>query len=283
MAYDMILQKNRELLDEVAKTQSYQIHKVRTELEDPIYDVLRERYGNFYKEFWNQVQIPKQASNTILLVERRPHPNIEFVLQNAVYYCSKSGKPFSLTVVCSDVNEDYVKGILGKHVETTHLIPYFKGLGTYDQGRNEYNQAFKSKSFWEKIQADFILSIQTDSYLLQPLPEIFWTYDYIACPWIWKPGFVGGGGLTWRKKEAVLCIINHIGSNPHFDGEDCYFSQGCAELDLHVPEYEESKHYFVESCFTDSPIGVHQWWTYWFTIENQEDKQKYMEYYLHLE
>lgn len=275
--------KAKELMDELNRTHSFDIHKVRTELEEPVYDQLRKTYGAFYKAFWNTITIPKDAPNTIMLVERRPHPNMEFVLQNAVYFCSKSSHPFSLTVVCSDENEDYVKEILGKHALTTHIIPYFKGIGTRDQGRDEYNKAFKSLSFWANLKADYVLSIQTDSYLLRPLPDVFWTYDYIACPWVWKPGFVGGGGLTWRKKEVVVRIIEHMGQREYFDGEDCFFSQGCAELQVKTPEFEEANEYFVESCLTDTPIGVHQWWTYWFSLDNQDDQEYFMKQYFSLE
>ena len=251
------------------------IHKVRMDLEEPVFDHLRATYGAFYRTFWENTSFAKEAKQTVLLVERREHPNIEFVLQNVMYYCSQSEQPFSLTIVCSDANVDYVKGVLGNHVETTQIIPYFKGIGTRDEGRNEYNAAFKSAAFWNQINAEYILSIQTDCYLLQPIPPVFWTYEYIACSWSWNPNCVGGGGLTWRKKDTVLHIIEAMQGKEGFEGEDCFFSEGCALVNAKSPGFEEAMSYFVESCFTETkPIGVHQWWTYWFPMQEDPEYKK---------
>lgn len=248
------------------------LQEIRDFWEPSIYDELRAKYGTIFREHWEKSNIspPSPTTPTILLVERRPHPNIEFVLHNAVYFCPG----FSLTIVCSDENLDCVKEIVGRKPAT--IIPYFKGIGTRDQGRAEYNQAFMTLSFWELIEADYILSIQTDSYLLRPLPLTqFKQFDYIACPWDWMRRLVGGGGLTWRKKEAVLDILHNYPFKKA-DGEDVYFSNACEALEKKVPNDEERKNFFVESCLFDieNPIGVHQWWTYWAPLDEGSVKER---------
>jgi hypothetical protein len=248
------------------------IHTVRMMFEDPIYDMLKEKYGTMLKEFWKTASFPhwKDASNTVLLVERREHPNIEFVIQNAMYYTYS--KNFSLTIVCSDVSQEYVKKILGKHLETTHLIPWFSGIGTRDQGRDEYNKTFLNPDFWKQFPAEYILSIQTDSYLRKQIPDCMWEYEYIACPWNWNPRLVGGGGLTWRKKSCVLEILEL--DFPKTWGEDVFFAHGCEELDLKIPDdtirhelLAESHFHKLDNSLTD-PFGVHQWWTYIMRTNN---------------
>jgi hypothetical protein len=246
--------------------ESNDIHEVRMKYEKPVYDTLKERYGPSLKTFWETSIFPhyKDASNTVLLVERREHENIEFVLQNAMYYCK--GKDFSLTVVCSDVSLNYVKEILGKHLETTLVIPWFTGIGTRDQGRDEYNSTFKNPEFWKQIPGEYILSIQTDSYFRKPIPDCMWDYEYIACPWTWDLRLVGGGGLSWRKKSVVLEILKL--DFPSYWGEDVFFAYGCEALEVKVPDdtirYEllAESHYNNRDGSTIDPFGVHQWWTY---------------------
>ena len=254
------------------------IHAVRMKYEEPIYNVLKERYGESLKTFWETASFPhwKDAFNTVLLVERREHQNIEFVIQNAMYYTY--GKNFSLTIVCSDVSQEYVKKILGKHVETTHIIPLFTGIGTRDQGRDEYNKTFLNPDFWKQLPAEYILSIQTDSYLRKQIPECMWEYEYIACPWTWNLRLVGGGGLTWRKKSAVLQILKL--PFPKNWGEDVFFAHGCEALDLKIPDDIIRHELLAESHFhnpdrsVNNPFGVHQWWTYVMRIKDEELKKE---------
>lgn len=264
-------------------------HQIRVAAEEPIFQQLQAKYGETYKEWWNNplTQFPKESPNKVLLVERRPHPNILFVLQNAMYFC----RDFSLTIVCSDESEGYVRELLGHHVETTEILPLFKGIGSRDQGRNEYNALFMDKNFWKLLKAEYVLSIQTDSYLLNYMDEAMWSYDYIACPWVWDKELVGGGGLTWRKVACCIEICERFTDNSSNEinftkkkvkeldeslenGEDVFFAQACKALSKKIPSYPESTSYFVESIFHESPIGVHQWWTYVFPAPNIPEKQK---------
>ena len=247
------------ILDDIyksEKTSSEMRHAIPMELEEPIFKYLRSTYGSVLKDAFTAMTIPVTSTNTVLLVERREHPNIEFVLHNFMYFC----KGFSLTIVCSYANEGYIRRILGNHANSTSILPLFKGFGTREEGIDDYNTLFTSKSFWESINADYILSIQTDCYLRKPLPPILWTVDYVASPWKWKPTAVGGSGLTFRKKECVVDICKMPYKNA--GGEDVYYSRGCAVLQKKVLSFEEQVDIFSESCISNDPIGVHQWWTY---------------------
>jgi len=259
------------LLDTIYKSNKTNLeiqHTIRMELEDPIFNYLRSKYGKVLKDAFISMTIPATSTNTVLLVERREHPNIEFVLHNFMYFC----KGFSLTIVCSDANEEYIRKIVGNHAATTSILPLFKGVGTRQEGIDEYNTLFTTQSFWESIDADYILSIQTDCYLRKPLPPILWTVDYVASPWRWKPMMVGGSGLTFRKKECVLDICKMPYKNA--GGEDVYFSRGCSVLQKKVLSFEQQVDIFSESCISDDPVGVHQWWTYFiqFYVLQQYDK-----------
>ena len=247
-------------------------HTFRMELETPIFDDLRAKYGSIFKTAWDTATFPAKSANTVLLVERREHPNVEFVLHNFMYFC----KGFSLTIVCSDANEAYIRGILGKHAATTRILPIYKGIGTRDQGREEYNGLFTMRQFWEAMEAEYILSVQTDSYLRKPLPTSMFSVDYVAAPWAWRIQEVGGSGLTFRKREFCLDCTK----TPYEGGgEDVFFSRLCALKNKKVLPIEERINTFSESCFSEDPVGVHQWWTYFVEYYTSGKKEMFSDVY----
>jgi hypothetical protein len=191
---------------------------------------------------------------------------------------------FSLTIVCSKENEEHIRKILGKHAATTHFIVPFETNADRDTARHEYNCLMKSEEFWKQIRADYVLSVQTDCYLRKPLPEKLWELDYVASPWAWREDLVGGSGLTFRKKEAVLdmCKRGFAGDFPE-KGEDVFFSEKCAEFSKKIMPFEEAIEVFSESCIVDDPVGVHQWWTYLFQGDDEVMMNTYHEIYTTLD
>lgn len=243
-------------------------HRLRTELEPELYEELERRYGSKLQAFWDSATFSKDAPNTVCVVERRCHPNLDFVIKNTMYFANKSA-PFSLTVVCSKENEEFIRSILGRHAETTNWhIPFDINPG-YEKARDDYNVWMTNPNFYEQIPADFILTVQTDCWLRKPLPEILWTLDYCAAYWGWQPNDVGGGGLTWRRREAVIQMCRARKNKG--TSEDVFFSQMCRFMDAKVLSYEEGKDIFCESVIGENAVGVHQWWTY----AAQCDKETY--------
>ena len=251
------------------------LHTIRVELEYPIFNKLRETYGKTLKESWERATFPTSSSNTVMLVERRNHPNIEFVLHNVMYFVKD--RDFSLTLVCSKDNEAYIRKILGKHEATTHILVLFDDDCNRDKARDEYNTTFESAEFWEQIRADYILSIQTDCYLRKPLPDIIWTVDYVASPWAWKPWVVGGSGLTFRKKDAVIDMCR-IKTKKKM-AEDEFFAHMCLHTGKKVLPLEIAEHIFSESRFVDDPVGVHQWWTYLSQVDTIKEREFFLRYF----
>jgi len=262
------------------------IHSARMAFEEPIFDLLRKNYGAKLKQAWDEADFPQTSSNTVLLVERRPHPNIEFVLHNFMYFANLGSHKFSLTIACSKENEAYIRKILGKHEATTHILVVYETDCGRDQARQEYNKLMKSEEFWTQIRADYVLSMQTDCYLRKPLPPCIWTVDYVAAPWSWKPWVVGGSGLTFRKKDAVIDMCRvHIKKEI---AEDEFFAQMCLHTKKRVLPLEIAEHVFSESRFVPDPVGVHQWWTYLSQVdfdkkEDQEFFNRYFKIYSTLE
>jgi len=62
------------------------LHRCRVELEPFVYSYLKDRYGAALSAHWNACTIPRVSTKAIVIVERRCHPNLEFTLQNAVFF-----------------------------------------------------------------------------------------------------------------------------------------------------------------------------------------------------
>jgi len=231
------------------------LHTCRMELEPYIFGTLNHRYGAEFQRHWDNSVIPNNGNKTVVIVERRCHPNLRFCLQNAAYYA----RGWRITVVCSDVNESYVRACAGSQVDSIRIIPFFKGLGTPEIGKTEYNTVLQQSHFWELFLEDNLLMMETDTYLTKPLPDELLAYDYVASKWPWAPDAAGGGGLSYRKRSMMKQVCSQ--DFPIQKAQDCFISDAVAKLHFLSPTMEESKAFFGEFAFVGTMCGTHQWWT----------------------
>ena len=231
------------------------LHTCRMELEPYIFGTLNHRYGAEFQRYWDNSVIPNNGNKTVVIVERRLHPNLRFCLQNAAYYA----RGWAITVVCSDANMAYVKACAGSQVDSVRIIPFFKGLGTPEEGKTEYNTVLQEWRFWELFLEEHLLMMETDTYLTKPLPASLLEYDYVASKWPWAPDAAGGGGLSYRKRSMMknVCSLNF----PIQKAQDCFISEAVEKLHFKTPTMEESTKFFGEFAFVPTMCGTHQWWT----------------------
>jgi len=250
------LQKNMKLF----KKEDF-LHMCRIQLEYYVFDYLKKAYGLELDTFWNTYTIPLQSDKAIVFVERRCHPNLEFCLKNAVYFA----RGYSVHIFCSESNIDFIRHICGSQEKNIHYHIQFKGIGTPEEGKVEYNTLLKTRQFWETFTEEHILTFETDCYLLKPIPESIYMYDYVASKWPWLPYEPGGGGLSYRKCSVMLKICDSDDSkdlSKHFM-QDTFVSNGIKVLHLKTPTFDQSFHYFCETAHIKSTtVGVHQWWTF---------------------
>ena len=178
------------------------LHRCRVELDYFVYSYLKDTYGSTLSAYWNTCTIPRTSEKAIVIVERRCHPNLQFTLQNAVYFA----RGYSLHIVCSEANLAFVEEVCGSQLSSIHIHCAFKDIGTVESGKSEYNSLLKTYGFWDTFKEDYILCMETDSYLLRPLPDILCEYNYVASRWHWIPDQAGGGGLSHRKRSFMLEI-----------------------------------------------------------------------------
>lgn len=232
-------------------------HSNRCQLDPLIYQVLQKKYMDNFSSHWNDTVIPMESERAIMIVERRCHPNLEFCIKNAVYFA----RGFSLYIFCSYANLEFVKTICGNQKDSVHIIPVFETIGTPEEGKEVYNKLLCDKEFWNLIQADVCLTIETDSYLRAPLPESIFEYDYVASKWPWSRDEPGGGGLSIRKRSMMLDICERT-EGPVDIMQDSFVSNGVVAYRYTYPTWEQSQEYFSEGGYFPRACGVHQWWTF---------------------
>lgn len=230
-------------------------HAKRMALEPLVFGALTRKYGAFLKRFWDSHTVPK-TNKRIVIVERRIHPNLAFVLYNAAYY----GRDWGITILCSDVNYEYCKSIIGEK-ETVSVIPVFTGIGTPVEGKQEYNQLLQSIGFYNLFQEDHLCIMETDCYFRRKIPDWVLDYDLVGCPYKWDEQ-MAGGGLSFRNRNAMLQICTTFPEK--LEAQDVYLWKGAQELQMRLPSFERAADQLTESVFSLNPFGVHQWWTFFF-------------------
>lgn len=239
---------------------SEQRHKKRMALDPMIYDILKHKYGKKLEEFWKGHTVPNETDSYLILVERRIHPNLAFVLQNAAYFA----RTWGIVLVCSDLNYEYCKTICGD--KTIVIQQAFQGNPDAEHGKKEYNDLLKSKSFYESLPGTYHLFLEVDSYIRKPIPEEWKQYDLIAAPYEWDETSCGGG-FSFRNKESMITICERFPDTMW--AQDIFLCEGAKKYQYRIPDFETAVTYISESCIYEDPIGVHQWWTFFFPNQTE--------------
>ena len=250
--FDEFLMPESDITDE-------QRHQKRTRLEPLVFNILQHKYGKLLQDSFLTNSPVKNSKKCLLIVERRVHENLEFILHNCAYF----GKDWSICFICSDTNLEYCKTICSPWQDSVHFMPIFQGslTGSRDSARNDYNSLMKNADFWDSLPWEMICVVQMDSYFLRRIPEKVCNYDFIAAVASWDLDSMVGG-MSFRRPKLMAQICRDFKED--ISSEDCFLNKGAKALGFRIPEFPESLEYITESCFYEDPIGTHQWWTYLF-------------------
>lgn len=215
-------------------------------------------------------EIPVNTDRSIVLMEPRLHPNIEYVLRNTLYF---AGEGWGLEIFAGPDNWDYLKSLTRDWGSVR-----FHDLQSESLSAEQYNSLKKNAETWRSINAETILWIELDCILLQPGIEKFLEWDYVGAPWHTEIAIspkcrVGNGGLSLRSKSAMLRITEEQNGEPipnptAIFTEDLYF---CINMQLcnqqlpgsfKIPDVDTAAEFSVESIYSPSPIGLHKAWNY---------------------
>jgi len=246
-----------ELSYNVFESDEDYLHHKRLTLDLFIFDSLKTLYASKLKEHWNKIQIPYKSDKAIVIVERRCHQNLEFILHNVSYFA----QGYAIHIFCSRANLSFIKNICGSQISNIHVHTIFENVGTSENGKIEYNNLLKTTTFWNFLKEEHILTVEADTYLLKHIPESIYQYDYVGSEWVWYPSEPGGGGLSYRKRSMIIKICELDSSLlKHCHMQDSFLSTG-----LKILGGKYAHNIFTESTYIEGPIGVHQWWTFYDT------------------
>jgi hypothetical protein len=244
-------------------------HRKRIELERMIFSILKLQYGKRFGDFWQIYSLPVKSTKQIVIIERRIHENLEFLLQNCAWAGSEGG--WSLAVVCSDMNQRYVEEVLGPKKDIVQVIPWFKGNPDSASGKREYNELLQTAVFYELFQADTLCLVEMDCYFRKQIPEIVTTCDYLAAPYAWNLN-EAGGGLSFRNRKAMLTICQ--AGLEMLPAQDVFACRSMSKMGFVVPPLLFAKDIVAESIHDCDPVGVHQWWTF-FDPSGHDAKEQF--------
>lgn len=118
---------------------------------------------------------------------------------------------------------------------------------------------------------------QTDSMFFKEHKELLSkflhdNYDYVGAPWqicnyvpTRQRGFIGNGGLSLRRTEKMLEIIqkhdwNHMVPTEFEWMEDLFFTNSYSDVTTLKPPYELAKLFSVDEVFSAVSFGCHRPW-----------------------
>jgi hypothetical protein len=267
-----------ELTDQ--KFEHFALHKKRCDLESYVYNYLETTYGAQLTEFWKTHEFPRESKYAWVIVERRCHPNWWFVLRNIAW----AGPHMALYIFCSNENLEYLQSLLGDKAKNIHFIIVFDGFANRDSGVAQMCKLMTHPDFYRSINAEYILSFQTDCFFRKRIPDEIFVGDYYGAPWGWQLNDLGGGGVTVRNTQRLtdLCSKEPLPEGVFEDGwiSSLVKKYGGAQVPESVRYYT-----FCENFPTPDPIGVHQFWTFTnnFSINEPEKFKKNIENILKLD
>ena len=155
----------------------------RNVLEPYIYHYLIEKYGPMLETHWATYFPPLKSDNVFVIVERRPHPNFKFIIQNIAW----AAPHMAVYIFCSDENRKFINAVLGDKAAHFTIIEIFKGDVSPEEGKIQYNNLLTNYQFYESIPATYMLTVQMDTVFRKKLPNSLFTGDY------WGMGYCNCG------------------------------------------------------------------------------------------
>ena len=240
------------------------------------------------------LQPPRYAGLEAVIVDTRPSTALRAVILNAMLMLPAGTLIILITSQQSEAAMAALLGDLGDDLQIRTLpndTPF---------DIKSYNKLLCEPGFWQSFAAESILIFQSDSLLLEPLPESFLQAPYLGAPWhsdgelsidfphhdggtrlendaaaqivvrasmVLSPGLVkrvphcyGNGGLSLRNR-TLMETIAQAEVPEEGEPEDVFFSRHWPRYCDTPPDINLARQFSVESIYADA-IGLHASWKY---------------------
>lgn len=243
---------------------------------NPLWDILKE------VKVINEVHI--DSERLILVVDNRPTPLLRFCILNSLLM---TGFRYRCTIY---TDQNSLRAMKELFSDITDFVQIFDlaYLDTLELTRYSYNKVLKSSDFWSLIPATSVLLTQQDAFLIEPLSDEFFKYDYIGSPWSpdrvysvsfpeyqagefrnykesWQnmvinpnlstPTRVGNGGHSIRSVRYMLAISSAVTTADN-EPEDVFYSRSFASFPGCFPSDSEAARFSSETSYSFA-YGTH--------------------------
>jgi len=202
----------------------------------------KQRGGNYMAKYTPPSNVHDDGTKAMVIVEPREHARLKDIIAN---FDKNMPKEWDLYLFYGNGHGEHAKEVtksIGRKV-------YLKELDTNNLDADEYNELFKKKEFWDKVDAETILVFQTDGAICSNSTfkiDQFLKYDYIGCSYgkdivgikkgVWGPhNMYGVGGVSLRKKSFMQKCIADNPTVPAKFPEDVFYSD-CVAYSQNKPE-----------------------------------------------
>ena len=256
---------------EVTEIQRKRLDSFRLSLEPHIYNYLIEKYGKKLSDFWQTYSPPKKANRSIVIVERRSHPNFWFILRNIAW----AAPHLAICIFCSDENINFVKSLVGDKLHNFNIVVAFTGQASRERGKKEVDNLLSNYKFYDFIDSEYIITAEMDTFFRRKIPDTMFEGTYWGNPWPWVPSTPGGGGVTIRNVKKLAAHCKKIRPDTSIDletAQDAWLSDTTYAEKEEFPDIRFRAMHIMESLPSPNPVAVHQFWTYLdsYEISNKE-------------
>jgi hypothetical protein len=141
----------------------------------------------------------------------------------------------------------------------------FIGNASRERGKKEVDNLLSNYLTYESIQAEFIVTVEMDTFFRRKIPDEIFQGDYWGNPWSWKPEHPGGGGVTIRNIKNIAKHCRKLRSDVFNDlhtAQDAWLSDTIYTENGVYPDIYFRANHIMESIPVENPVAVHQFWTY---------------------
>lgn len=212
---------------------------------------------NIYVQDLQSSSITKFKYSAVI-IEVKKHNALSFVLQN---FLDNLTDEWLFIIFHGNDNKEYIQDILldlnfTKDIFKIKLVNLNVNIGDCNNNtNNNYDYIWKNKGVYDYIPTDTFLIFKTNSVILNENKHLIYdylNYDYVGAPW--TDEVVGNGGLSLRKKNKMIEIIDKCEFSEK--NEDEFFCRQNS-VAINHPSFEKSKQFSVETVFYHSPFGIH--------------------------
>jgi hypothetical protein len=194
---------------------------------------------------------------TAIITEPRIHPAWKLVLNN---FLTNLDERWSFIILCGLSNHEYLIDLIETNFKQHKERITIYQINVVNFIDHEYSNFMVNKQIYNLIPTETFLTFQLDTLISAKYKDYiydFMEYDYVGAPWKKQPIinlFVGNGGLSLRKKSAILHALDNDTYNIKFrENEDVYFSFYIKNK----PSVEKAKLFSTETIFSEKSFGTH--------------------------